>query len=186
MYNNSSKLGAECELISIQGSHGTTTTRALNIRSSGFNKSVDNFWGDGVYFFKRYPRGTEFALKWYKYSFSKGWYENDDDDSCTVVHANIETSKECFLDCNDKKIQVMYHELESMLAGREYTISQKNHIRNKWLLNTERILNNEIKVFVATIPLVKKFFKPTKSAECIVVRDTCCILEPYSLEKIHG
>lgn len=172
----------EVEMVELEGSHGTTQSRAQGIEAEGFNIGGDNYLGAGVYFFHRENDGTAFAYKWYCTAKGLGAYFPDEDDSCVVVHASIRCNSNNYFDVTHPTVLELYRKLSSVLTGRKFTITQKNRIRDKWLKAFERRQGEQIKVLNAPIPL-SKYFKPTKESECIVVKDVDCIQQPYSLEK---
>lgn len=169
-------------MVNLEGTHGTTCSRAAIIEENGFTTGAICFWGVGVYFFHREPNGLEFACKWYETALNRGQYEGDEDSGCAIIHVKIAVLEEHFFDADAPAVSKLREKLENSIRGQMFTDDVKNKIRDLWLKEYERLEGREIKVFTASIPLPRKTFKPLKKTTSIIVRDISSIRRPYEVE----
>ncbi|WP_459932077.1 hypothetical protein [Fundidesulfovibrio butyratiphilus] len=169
----------------VDGSHGTTCANAESIQRSGFILTENfGFWGHGVYFFFREKNGIVNSCNWYRASFYRGDYGSDVS-GCAVLHATICCKENEHIDLNHSNFTEAFRKLDEDLRGRAIDDKTKNFMRNRLV---EKVAEREgIKplVLFATIPVPKRFFRPERSAPCIVVMSSGCISPPpYEMERI--
>lgn len=169
-------------MLALEGAHGTTACRAFKIIEDGFRLGGMCFWGLGVYFFPRQPEGKQLAINWYNRNLDCGEYNGDEDDSCAVVYAEISVDEENYFNLLDHNVLDLYYEHEDDMRAKKYTTDEKNFARDQWLRAFEALYKEEIKVFLGSIPVPKKYFRPLTKTDCIVVKDVNCITQPCETE----
>lgn len=172
-------------MIDFEGSHGTCASMAQSIEQIGFRPNIC-FWGRGVYFFHRHPRGREDAVKWYQFSKDHDQYNGQADTACVVLHVRICVEESDYYCLYSEDFQAALVEVEDRAETEGYNEVQKNRLRDELLRRFETLYGKIFKVVTGTIPLIKKHYKPRNATDCIVVRDTVCIQRPYQLEECHG
>lgn len=174
-------------MVELEGSHGTSVTRAHSICKLGFIEGNRNFWGNGVYFFHRKPNGTKNARYWHKESFRH--YADDANPSCAVVHADLATPRNTFFDLSHPKflkhIQTLIKKTEEE-SKRPLSNDDKNGIRDVFVKNMEKKRSCACQILDTTIPIPGSFYDTRPPLRCIVVKDVNCIMQPYEIEVSHG
>jgi hypothetical protein len=67
------------------------------IRDTGWRRGV-GFRGDGVYFWRKTELWEKIGIAWFEFAKREGSYERDEDPGCGIVHVNLETKEDRFLD----------------------------------------------------------------------------------------
>lgn len=109
-------------MLNLNGSHGTSNTRAQEIKESNFKIQHGKLFGDGVYFWCESSFSSDLAIGWYKFCYAKGKYNSDEDKSCAIILVGIEIDESEFLnfEADDIKKQL-----------RDFALKNNINIQNK-------------------------------------------------------
>lgn len=163
-------------MVELQGKHGTTRTRANNIRDIGFLLN-DGIRGFGVYFWRENAYFRDLAIAWFVNARNLNNYKDDPDRRCAVISAAIVVGDDEWLDLNDPDVE-----------DRILDICKKNDYvdtmyASKLYEEYYELVQEEMG---AKIKLVQARVMPPKSAKnwlrqaigpaiCYIVRDRTCI-----------
>lgn len=80
-------------MVTMEGAHGTSVSRANRIRSFGWQVSTGR-GGTAAYFWKKHPRFVPLAIEWYQQRKEEGVYRHDRDPACTVILADLDAEEQ--------------------------------------------------------------------------------------------
>lgn len=168
-------------MLNLEGTHGTSQSRANKIEKNGFQKSPGRI-GVGIYFWCAGAYAEDLAIAWYDYCFSEDRYSTDKENGCVVIYASFRIKKEEFLDLEKKDIK---DQLAGMAKKRGLKISDRKNIhsvRARFIDKLEHKMEVRFKVIEASVPLPDKqfcYFYPISllgSPHNYIVRDENCII----------
>lgn len=183
-------------MLAFKGSHGTSLTRALGIKTRGFDTKPGRI-GKGAYFWtavsdEHLGLSTDFAVRWAQRRKDERRYRDDKFQAVTVVEVDVEVEEDDVLYLDDPD----YHlELRVMLSDAVKTRFGVNSpfdvtrmqikgfepvlfgIIEAFIVNVEKELEHDIKaIFKCQVPPVDDPLKEYIGlSSCFSIRDTSCI-----------
>jgi len=169
------------EVINLEGTHGTSTSRFKKINQKGFNKSKGRL-GKGAYFWVNGEYAVYLAQSWWKYQQAKGHYSSDDDSSCVVIIATLKTEEKYFIDLTSDRFKEGLAKL-----CKENDIGDTNNndeiasLIDLYIQTIEATFGHQFKILKNTIPAPKgKYCKEYPKGvlghpQGYIVFDTTCI-----------
>lgn len=167
--------------ITLQGTHGTSASRAKSIETHGFKKGKGRL-GKGVYFWSFSPYAEYLAKSWWEFFSSQGRYNADGNKKCAIIWAQFRIKEDEFLDLDDKEIK---NSLAELCRKEKIGCS----IENRELAATivcfvskiEEKLGQKFKILESTISTPPKDFvkeyplSVLGAPSCYVIFDPACI-----------
>ncbi len=86
-------------MVTIRGSHGTTSPTVKSIAKFGWKSKPGGHLGRGIYFWDKSEHYIELAVAWCTYRHAK-----DGNTSCAVIIADLNAEEESILDCEKEEI----------------------------------------------------------------------------------
>jgi len=165
-------------MIAIEGSHGTSVTRAQRVHASGFHLGR-GMRGTGVYFWTG-PYYVELAIGWYNYQRSLNRYNADGEPGCAIIIAAISVGDMEVLDLEAEELRD-----EIALTIKEQGLNTQNkreitELYDLFIKKIEQRLNITFKVVKVKVGIPTGFFPDYPmnmigAPLCCVVRDTTCV-----------
>ncbi len=169
------------DLIVLQGSHGTTKSRADSIQTSGF-KMGGGRRGTGAYFWCEGPFALYLAECWCKFGLAKNIYNDDKDKNCSVISVQLQVQDDEFIDLEDKFLK---NEIANLCLKHNLDASTKDEeisgFYDMFLSQLEEKLGKEFKVHESAVNTAGSTHFPKYPEKvlgpphCYIVRDSSCI-----------
>ncbi len=166
-------------MITIEGSHGTSVSRAQLVQKNGFRQGSGR-GGTGVYFWLG-PYYIELAVGWYNFLASKNEFINDENPSCAVIIALIKADESEVLNLEDETLKN-----EIAVVVKKQGINPKNKravakLYDSFIMRLEQKLQvkfKAVKIRVGFPPLefIKDYPISIIGAPlCCITRDPGCV-----------
>ena len=162
--------------LNLGGTHGTSVTKAEQIKAQGFKKSEKiGRGGRGTYFWAYEHNSTlanELAKDWWKFGSRKGYFSGDLNPQCAVIHVNINILNGQFSDFES----VTYKEnLYKTVLERDFKNPKEiGQLYDMFVTRVERKIGESLAVIKASVPIVnfanKKISTFSRDYSCYVVR----------------
>lgn len=169
------------DIITLEGTHGTTVSRALSIEANGF-KTCEGRLGTGAYFWSGSPYAEYLAKSWWDFDKYRKKYWKDENKKCAIIWAHFIVEEDRFLDLDDKEIKNSLAEL-CLRKGIGFSVRDRELAATimRFVSGIEEKLGIKFKIMESTISTAPKEFV-TKyplsvlgSPSCYIVLDTTCI-----------
>lgn len=170
--------------ITIEGSHGTSISKAQDIKKQGFNLGSGRA-GKGVYFWLDKEFHFELAIGWYKYHKSIGWFKEDNNPACAIIIAEIQADESEILDFEKSTIKKQLLKLAQKRKIDYFNKGQLAKLYNLFISRLEADLRVKFKVIIVEVAAPPKDFCRNypitiigvplscvaRSTECIKIKD---------------
>ncbi len=161
----------------LKGTHGTTVARANSIKVNGFDLDKGRR-GTGIYFWADSPYSRNLAIAWWDFRLSQEDFAGDNDLRCSVIHSEIKTDQNEYLNLDKHDIKKRVAEL----AIKKKIGFKKDNIAGLYDLFIKTIEKNgekKINVLEACLspPPSCSFYheKILGNPSCFIVRAAKCV-----------
>jgi hypothetical protein len=165
-------------MITIEGSHGTSVTRAQRIQVSGFQLGTGRA-GTGIYFWLG-PYYIELAVGWYRFLASKNEFADDENPACAVIIVEVKAGEGEVLNLEDEELKN-----EIALVVKKQGINPHNKtavakLYDSFIMRLEEKLQVRFKAIKIRVGIPLEFIRDYPisvigAPMCCVARDTGCI-----------
>ncbi len=158
-------------MITIEGSHGTSVSRAQLVQKNGFRQGTGK-GGTGVYFWLG-PYYIELAVGWYKFLASKNRFSNDENPSCAVIIALIKADESEVLNLEE---EVLKNEIAAVVKKQGIDPRNKNAVAklyDSFIMRLEQKLQVKFKAVKVRVGIPLEFLKDYPIS--IIGAPLCCI-----------
>jgi len=161
----------------IEGSHGTSISRASNIRKNGW-KMQPGMAGTGIYFWAKSIYYIELAQAWYRQAKAEERYRDDDNIACCIILVHIKCKEDEMLDIETEGVR-----LNILKLAIEKKVNVKSHkaiapVFDLYVKRLEEKAGIKYKVLSIKVPTPRKDYFEVDypynilgSPLCMVVRD---------------
>jgi hypothetical protein len=166
-------------MIAIEGSHGTSVTRAQRIQTTGFQLGSGRA-GSGVYFWLG-PYYIELAVGWYKYQASINEFDAYENSACAVIIVDVKTEDGEVLNLEDEELK---NEIAVVVKKQGINPNNKAAVAklyDSFIMKLEEKLQIKFKAIKIRVGIPPKEFirdypiSIIGAPMCCVARDAGCI-----------
>lgn len=158
----------------LEGSHGTSSYRAEQIREEGFKLSTGR-GGRGAYFWRRSEYCRDLAIAWFKQRVSEGTFSREPDVRCAVIYVQMEIPEDQVLDLEDPDVK---DEIASLSTLRRINPNNDKDIAalyDLYVSEIEKELGKPIFVTIIRVAVPKNYLgypmKMVGAPLCFIARD---------------
>ena len=169
----------------LEGTHGTTRSRAENIKRKGFRKS-QGIYGPGIYFWRKFRYAEYLAEGWYKFYLNeRSVFREDKDKRFALILVKINLREEEFFDFEDFTVQKRLAELvfSQKIEGDKKKIAQLYRLYLEVVEKEEAV---KFKTFQVRVPLPRRSrYFPEYPIQAIGNPYCIVCLEPSRIEILE-
>ncbi|MDD2468573.1 MAG: hypothetical protein PHI97_31740 [Desulfobulbus sp.] len=168
-------------VIVLEGSHGTTKSRADSIQATGFRMEGGRR-GTGAYFWCEGAYAEYLAKSWWNFGLTKKIFKDDTDKTCSVISVQLQVQEDEFIDLEDKFLK---NEIADLCLKNDLDSSAKDEeisgFYDMFLSQLEKKLGKEFKVHESAVNTAGSTYFPKYPERilgpphCYIVRDPNCI-----------
>ena len=158
----------------LEGSHGTSSHRADQIKKEGFRVSTGR-GGTGVYFWRKSAYYRELAIAWFKQEELEGRFSREPKSACAVIYVEMVVSPDQYLDLEDPDIK---DKIDALSKQKNMNVNNSREIASLYDLfvgELEKELGAAIVVTIIRVAPPKNFVEyPIRmlgAPLCFITRD---------------
>lgn len=156
------------------GTHGTSITRAINIKENGFQLGT-GFRGKGVYFWRGNAYAYILAKGWYRYRLASGVYDQDKQKGYSLIVASIIVDDDSFIDIDEPEI---FDQISQLAKAKAINGNNIYKLYDEFYDLLQEEMETPIKMVIAAVPVPREitgYPRGLGKAICYIVRDGSCI-----------
>jgi hypothetical protein len=178
-----------------KGTHGTCSSYADSIISSGFRYSNVGLRGGGIYFWgyildELEVYAKDLAIAWWQFAKKKGDYAKAASSRCSVIFANLKVENQDILDFEDQQVREQFIVYSQKVYERIKGINPNEKIStiyDMFVSEVEESIGKTFKMIHVKVQTPKTYKKLLPidlmgQPSCYVIRNLDCI-EITRLEK---